>query len=129
MIHGIGIDIVDVKRIDDIISRWGEAFICRVYSQEEIDYCTGMARASMHFAARFAAKEAFLKCIGNELKRGIALRHISVDNNRDGAPVLRFHDELASRLSSSGISKAHVSLSHTDTYATAVVILEEKQKR
>jgi holo-[acyl-carrier protein] synthase len=128
MIHGIGIDIVDVKRIDDIINRWGEAFIRRVYSQEEIDYCTGMAQASMHFSARFAAKEAFIKCIGNELKRGIVLRHIFVDNNRDGAPVLRFHEGLAGRLSSSGISRAHISLSHTDMYATAVVILEEKRK-
>ncbi|MBN2254504.1 MAG: holo-ACP synthase [Deltaproteobacteria bacterium] len=129
MIHGIGIDIVDVKRIDDIIGRWGETFLRRVYSREEIDYCAGMARASMHFAARFAAKEAFLKCIGVELRKGISLRHISVDNKRDGSPVLRFQEEFADRLFQHGITKTYVSLSHTDTYATAVVILEEKQKR
>lgn len=125
MIHAIGIDIVEVNRIDDIIQRWGTAFMRRVYSQEEIDYCTKKVRASMHFAARFAAKEAFLKCLGTELRHGVAMWHIAVANNRDGTPTLKLQQGLADRLSSHGISKAHISISHTDNYATAVVILEE----
>ena len=125
MIHAIGIDIVEVNRIDDIIKRWGTAFIRRVYSQGEIDYCTSKVRASMHFAARFAAKEAFLKCLGTELRHGVAMWHIAVANKRDGTPALKLQQGLADRLSNHGISKAHISISHTDTYATAVVILEE----
>lgn len=125
MIYAVGIDIVEVKRIDDIIKRWGESFIRRIYDQEEIDYCTRKVRASIHFAARFAAKEAFIKCLKNELRHGTAMRHIAVMNKEDGSPTLKLQQELADRLASHGITMAHISISHTDNYATAVVILEK----
>ena len=125
MIHAIGIDIVEVKRIDDIIKRWGESFIQRIFAKEEIDYCTRKVRASMHFAARFAAKEAFMKCLEDELRHGIAMRHIAVLNKRDGTPTLKLQKKLADRLTSRGITMTHISISHTDNHATAVVILEK----
>ncbi|HEU20154.1 MAG TPA: holo-[acyl-carrier-protein] synthase [Deltaproteobacteria bacterium] len=125
MIHAIGIDIVEVGRIEDIINRWGIAFIQRIYTQEEIDYCACKARTSIHFAARFAAKEAFMKCLGDDLRHGVTMRHIAVVNNRNGIPVLKFHQGLADRLASRGIMTAHISISHTDNYATAMVILEK----
>lgn len=128
MIRAIGIDIVEVKRIDDIIERWDDSFVKRIYSQEEIDYCYRKVRASMHFAARFAAKEAFVKCLGRELGNGVALRHITVINEQDGTPRLKLQQELADRLAECGLMTFHLSISHTENYATAVVILEDNIK-
>ena len=86
MIYGTGIDIVEVRRMEEIIQKWGGRFVARVFSQGEISYCTSCALPAMHYAARFAAKESFLKSLGMGLGMGLCLRDIEVTSDRQGKP-------------------------------------------
>jgi holo-[acyl-carrier protein] synthase len=125
MIYGIGIDLVENNRIEKIIARWGTKFLQRVFSNGEIKYCERHARASIHFAARFAAKESFLKALGIGLGMGVKLREIEVVHNNNGKPDLAFSGEAKVQIVKRCISKTHLSLTHTDSYATAIVLLEK----
>jgi len=119
---GIGCDLVEVERIKSAIARAG--FKERVFTPEEIAYCTGSAGdKAQSYAARFAAKEAFLKAIGTGL-RGGKLTEISVTNDELGKPELRVKGYFASYLEKLGVKKICVTLSHTSSNAMAVVMLE-----
>jgi holo-[acyl-carrier protein] synthase len=125
MIYGIGIDLVEVLRIEKLLQRWNDRFIAKVYSADEADYCTKKAFPAMHFAARFAAKESFLKSLGKGLGMGIALRDVELVNQPDGKPILKIHNRAEGILREAGIKAIHVSVTHTRKYANAVVILEK----
>src|SRR5450759_48038 len=84
MIQGIGIDLVENDRIEKIIRKWGQKFLQRVFSEEEINYCGKHIQASIHYGARFAAKEAFLKALGIGLGMGVKLREIEVVHDDQG---------------------------------------------
>src|SRR5512136_1910168 len=86
MIVGIGIDIVNIDRIERLIARWGNLFLSRVFTEREIICCQKRARSPECFATRFAAKEAFLKAIGWGLRNGIQWRDIEVENDPMGKP-------------------------------------------
>ena len=75
MIFGIGTDLVEVSRVEKILQKWGEKFLKKVFSQNEIEYCKKKAFPAIHFAARFAAKESFLKSLGIGLGMGEVTRH------------------------------------------------------
>jgi holo-[acyl-carrier protein] synthase len=124
MICGTGIDLVEVQRIEKILKRWGERFTGRVYSESEIEYCRKRSNPAIHYAARFAAKEAFLKSIG--VRDGVRLKDIEVLNNQGGKPDLKLHNKAKVTLKDNDIHSVHLSISHTDRYATVVVILERK---
>lgn len=126
VIHGIGIDLVEVARIERIIEKWNGRFLKRVFSENEIVYCERKAYPPQHYAARFAAKEAFLKCIGIGLFSGAGLRDIEVFNSIGGKPELRVYRKVRSIIDTLNIIKFHVSISHTNNYATALVILEKE---
>ena len=121
MIHAIGIDIVEVKCIDNIIERWGDSFVKRIYSQEEIDYCYRKVRASMHFAARFAAKEAVMKALGTG-NIGISWQDIEILTDEDGAPSVYLSGGAESRARELGVKDFAISLSHSREYAVASVV-------
>jgi holo-[acyl-carrier protein] synthase len=123
MICGIGIDLVQIKRVEKILNRWQERFTGRAFTSGEIEYCRDKAMPEIHYSARFAAKEAFLKSAGVGLGEGIWLTDIEV---RKGPhrPVLRLHGKAKELMQVLGIKCSHVSLSHTGGYATAIVILE-----
>ena len=125
MICGIGIDLVEIYRIEKILKKWGKRFTERVYSESEIEYCRERARPAIHYAARFAAKEAFLKSIGVGLAGGLGLKNIEVLNNQRGDPYLNLHNRAKTILDNHGILSIHLSISHTDKYATAVVVVEK----
>lgn len=125
MIYGMGTDLVEVSRIEKILKRWGEKFIARVYSPIETRYCKTKAFPSIHFAARFAAKESFLKSLGIGLGMGVSLKDIEVVNNEQGRPVMKLHRGAENRLREAGVTGVHVSVTHTRTHASAVVILEK----
>jgi holo-[acyl-carrier protein] synthase len=125
MIHGIGTDIVEVSRIERILKKWGDRFLYRVYADDEIEYCRNKAFPAMHFAARFAAKESFLKCLGIGLGMGVKLREIEVRNNELGNPVLKMNEEISNILESFGVKAIHVSMTHTREQAHAIVVLEK----
>jgi len=125
MIFGIGTDLVEVSRVEKILQKWGDKFLTKVYSQNEIDYCKKKAFPSIHFAARFAVKESFLKSLGIGLGMGVNLRDIEVVNNQQGSPVLNVHESIKARLDNLGINKIHISITHTREHAQAIVVLEK----
>ena len=125
MILGTGIDIVNISRIERLMTRWGNLFLTRVFTQHEIDWCQQRARPPECFATRFAAKEAFLKAIGRGLRNGIQWTDIEVENDPLGKPSLSFHRKTREILKTLRIQKALLTLSHDQPYAVAHVLLEE----
>ncbi len=124
MVCGVGIDLVDIGRIERVIEKWREAFLSRVYTAGEIEYCTGHAHSAQHFAARFAAKEAFLKSLGMGLFEGVGLKDVEVVVLESGRPELRLHGRAHEIATGRGVASYHLSLSHSNRLATALVILE-----
>jgi holo-[acyl-carrier protein] synthase len=123
MIIGTGIDLIEVERIAQRVGR-DSGFRELVFSLNEMSYCDSKALRFEHYAARFAAKEAFLKAIGRGWDSGLSLNEIEVINDANGRPGLHLSGQTAKELSSLGIRFIHVSLSHLKTMATAVVIIE-----
>ena len=89
MIYGIGIDLVKVKRIEEALERWGERFQNKVFTPGEIRYCLQKKNPSPNFAARFAAKEAFVKALGIGIRRGVHWKDVEVQRGSLGKPVLK----------------------------------------
>ena len=125
MIQGIGIDLVENERIEKIITKWGQNFLQRVFSEEEINYCGRHIQASIHYGARFAAKEAFLKALGIGIGMGVKLREIEVVHDDQGKPDLSLRDGAQLQIEQKQIKKIHLSLTHTKKYSTAIVLLEK----
>jgi holo-[acyl-carrier protein] synthase len=123
MILGIGIDIIEVERIANSVGR-DAGFRELVFSKEEIKYCNSKASPYEHYAARFAAKEAFMKALGSGWSSGLSFNEIEVINLGNGKPVLQISGQTEKELAPLGIQIIHVSLSHLKTMATAFVILE-----
>lgn len=119
MVIGIGIDIIDVERVQKIAEK-NPRFLERIFTQKEIDYCSQKKNKYQHLAARFAAKEAFFKAVGKR----ISWQDVELSNLRSGKPELDI--KLKERFS---IEKAHVSISHLKEYAVAAVVLEGEKRR
>lgn len=124
MIEGLGIDIIEVERVQYNIEKEA-GFKEMMFSKAEIAYCESKASRFQHYAARFAAKEAFLKAIGTGWTKGIQFNEIEVINSDDGKPEMMVSGNTQKTLSSFAISKVLVSLSHLKTFATAVVVIEK----
>jgi len=125
MIVGTGIDIINIGRIERLMTRWGDLFLARVFTEKEIDWCQQRTRPPECFAIRFAAKEAFLKAIGWGLRNGIQWTDIEVENDPLGKPSFSFHRKAKEILEALRIRKALLTLSHDRPYAVAHVLLEE----
>ena len=123
MIYGVGIDVVEIARMERILRKWGESFVSRVFSEREAAACRERRHAARHFAARFAAKEACLKSLGLGLG-GLSFREMEIVKGAAGNPELMIDRDLKPILKMQGRYAFHVSLSHEDEYAAAVVILE-----
>ena len=124
MIVGTGIDIAEVPRIAESIERFGERFLRRVFTEEEIRYCESKANRIERYAARFAAKEAAMKALGTGWNFGIRWRDIEVFRPPGSRPTIQFHGkaaEIAERLHMKNVA---LSLTHTAEHAIASVILE-----
>jgi len=124
MIVGIGIDIVNIERIERVVARWGSLFLSRIYTDREISWCQQRPNPSECFAIRFAAKEAFLKAIGSGLRNGIQWTDIEVEKDPMGKPLLSLHRKAKEALETQRIEKAFLTLSHDQPYAVAYVLLE-----
>ena len=122
MIIGIGCDLAEVNRIQKALGQAG--FAARVFTQREQDYCNSRGvQSAQSYAARFAAKEAFLKAIGTGL-RGGCLTEIEVINDDMGRPQLALHGYFKDFAAGLGAERLHLTLSHTKELAMAQVILE-----
>ena len=116
----VGVDILEISRIEQALARWGQRFLGRIYTEQEIAFSRGRPP---QLAARFAAKEAVMKALGTGIK-GVGWREIEVVRQRGRAPTVQLHGralELARKL---GIEKLVLSLSHSRDYAVAFVVGE-----
>jgi holo-[acyl-carrier protein] synthase len=122
-ILGVGIDLVEVERIERLIDRQKEKFLQRVYTPDEIDFCMKKARPAVHLAARFAAKEAAAKALGTGFSKGVRMRDIEVVSSASGPPQVRLHGAAAKLYDALGGKKILLSLSHTAEQAVANAII------
>ena len=125
MIAGIGTDLVDIERIRKSLERFGDRFTGRVFTAYECAYCGKKAFPAIHYAARFAAKESFLKALGIGLGMGVNLADIEVRNNAEGRPALTLYGRGRGMLEERGVTAVHLTLTHTRTQAAATVVLEK----
>jgi holo-[acyl-carrier protein] synthase len=124
MIVAIGIDLVEVDRIEEVFARRGERFSARVFTEREVSYCEQRASKLASYAARFAAKEAAMKALGTGWGEGIGFRDVEVISAPGGAPMLAMHGKALERMREIGAKKAFVSLTHSGNLAIAQVVLE-----
>ena len=124
MIAGLGIDMIEVERVETKVSK-NNGFTELVFSQKEIAYCEAKANKFQHYAVRFAAKEAFLKAVGTGWTSGTNFNEIEISNDPEGKPIIILLGSTASLINKIGITKIFVSLSHLKTMASAVVIIEK----
>jgi holo-[acyl-carrier protein] synthase len=119
---GAGTDLVSIPRMGQSLAR-GEDFADEVFTDGERRYCQAQRHPTQHFAARFAAKEAFLKALGLGIFSGFSLKEIEVRRDQDGPPRLELGPSAAAALERAGATRMLVSLAHERDYALAVVIL------
>lgn len=124
MIIGTGIDICEVSRIAEAISRWGDRFLQRVFTENEIRYCQSKKNSAERFAARFAAKEAAMKALGTGVSLGVVWTNIEVGHAPGGRPILRLSGKTAEVAQKLRVRQMSLSLTHTESTAMAVVIFE-----
>jgi holo-[acyl-carrier protein] synthase len=126
-IIGIGTDITECLRIARMIERYGEFFLNRIYTPEEIRYCQNRKQSTQHYAGRWAAKEAVLKALGTGWVRGIRWRDIEIRNEPGGRPTVAVRGGTRDLVERLGIAQVLVSISHCHTHATAYAIALGKE--
>jgi holo-[acyl-carrier protein] synthase len=126
MIFGVGIDTIEVERIERSILQYGDQFVSRIFSAEEIRYCSRKPHKYEHFAARFAAKEAFAKALGTGIRRGFVWKSVSVAHEFTGRPFIRLLDTMPARAEAilGKDFRILLSLTHTKSLAEATAIIE-----
>ena len=122
-IKGIGTDIVKISRVEELVSCYGDRFLKRLFLPGEISYCQTKKRPAIHFAARFAAKEALLKALGTGLSQGISWKDMEVCRQPGSAPEFALSGRVAELCRERGITGNLVSLSHEQEFALAFVII------
>ena len=121
-IIGLGFDATDIDRVADVIETYGERFLERIFTETEIAYCTRRRVPAIHFAGRFAAKEAAMKALGTGHSRGVYWTGIEVVR-RHGPPRLAFHGGAAERFTAMGGTSSLLTLTHSRELAIAQVLL------
>ncbi|HMG01684.1 MAG TPA: holo-ACP synthase [Edaphobacter sp.] len=125
MILGVGTDLIEINRIEHSIEQFGDRFLNRIFTPEEIAYCQLKKKhAAESFAARFAAKEAGAKALGTGISRGIAWKEIEVRRKPGERPTLHFSGRALYRAEHMGVTGLSLSLTHSRDQALAVVIAE-----
>ncbi len=125
MIQGIGIDIVDVDRIEDLLKKWGQKFTSRIFTENEINFCSQKANAAECYAARFAAKEALAKALGHGWCEHFRWTDVEITNEISGKPSFNING-ITSRLVNN--KRVILSISHIKSHAVAMVVIESSKK-
>lgn len=124
MVVGIGLDLVEIARVERMIESLGDRMFDRLFSESEAAYIRGKPLPAQHAAVRLAAKEAAFKALaGNELARRISWRDVEVVRDAQGIPSVRLHGAAEERARELHVTRIHVSLTHTQGTAGAVVVL------
>lgn len=127
MIVGLGIDEIDIARVEWLVARHPDRAMTKLFTAREAAYARARTRPAVHLAARVAAKEAAYKALaGNDLARSIGWREIEVIVGPDGSPMLALSGKAARRAAQMHAERVWVSLTHSDRAAVAVVILESQ---
>lgn len=124
MIVAVGIDIVEISRLEETIGRRGHRFCERVFTQSEREYCERRASRFSSYAARFAAKEAVMKALGTGWGDGVCWHDIEVSKEETGPPTLKLGGRALEIFHKMGARKIHLSLTHSRDIAMAQVIFE-----
>ena len=123
MKNAIGIDIVEIKRLARVSKKWGKSFLKKVYTDRELAYAKSKRFPYQHLAARFAAKEAIFKALGEVENNFVGWKNIEILNDAYGKPVVHWHGEAEKTRKKRNLKGAVVSLSHTENYAVANAML------
>ncbi len=126
MIIGTGVDIIEISRLQAAITRNDIRFIRRVFTVNEQAYCDARHPREIHYAGRFAAKEAALKALGTGWAGGMKWTEVEVEVLSSGAPQLKLHGEALARCQLLNVTHMHLSISHCQQYAVAMVVMETK---
>src|SRR5690242_19610034 len=121
-IIGLGLDATDIGRITDTITRYGDRFLRRIFTEDEVAYCTRRRVPAIHFAGRFAAKEAAMKALGTGHSQGVLWRDVEVIR-RGGPPQLQLHGGAGRRLAAIGGRSTLLTITHSDDLAMAQVMI------
>ena len=127
MIVGLGVDIVEVARIEALYARGGERALARMLTEAEREWLQRFAHPAPHIAGRFAAKEAVMKALGTGWTRGVAFAQIEVLDDELGQPRIALRGAAAERAAQLGGRRWHISISHEQKYAVAEAILEGEE--
>ncbi len=123
MVIGIGVDIVEVGRIERVMGGSG-SMVTRVFTPSEIEYCEERKNQAQHFAGRFAAKEAALKALGTGWGEGIRWKDVEIVSEDSGRPLLKLHGRALQLSEERGAQSTLVTITHAEAYAVAVVVIE-----
>jgi holo-[acyl-carrier protein] synthase len=127
VILGVGVDLVEVGRMERALSRpWGKRFVAKVFSPEEIAVCESAPQPAQGYAARFAAKEALAKALGTGFSRGVSPGRIIVHGGERRQPSISLLGRAQEVAESMQVAAIHVSLTHTPQTACAVVVVEKE---
>ena len=124
MIISIGLDIIEIKRIEQSLKTYKGRFREKYFTESECEYCSSKKKPAQHYAARFAAKEAVFKVLSGPWPEGCSHRDAEVVLDNNGKPGLELNEKLLDEFKKMGMKSIHVSLSHTKQNAVAVVIIE-----
>jgi holo-[acyl-carrier protein] synthase len=128
MILGIGIDIIEVARIEASYQKFGERFLNRILLPGEINYCLSHRAPGPFLAARFAAKEAISKAFGTGIGAQLGWQDMEIARKESGEPYVILHEKGQQLLKARGARAMLISLSHTQAHATAVAILDANSR-
>ena len=120
-IYSIGIDLIEIERIEKLMDRYGDKFINRIFTDVEIDYCS-KKKDKGSFAARFATKEAVFKATGLGLGKGMTWKDVEVINDEKGKPEVRLYGKTAELLANKSI---HISISHSKDAAISIIVVDQ----
>jgi holo-[acyl-carrier protein] synthase len=122
-VFGIGIDVVEVGRIASSLDEFGERFTARIFTSSEREYCLSKARPELHFAARFAAKEAVAKALGTGIGKDVGWLDLEIIRGQNGEPILHLDGRAKQFCEAREIVQIKISLTHAHDYAAANAIV------
>jgi holo-[acyl-carrier protein] synthase len=126
MVLGLGTDLIETKRVQESIDRYGVRFLERVFTAGEIEYCQRKKNFAESFAARFAAKEAAAKALGTGISRGVSWKEFEVRREASGRPTLHVSGRARELADAMGVRRMQLSLTHSRELAMAVVVAEDQ---
>ncbi|HTK81245.1 MAG TPA: holo-ACP synthase [Bacteroidota bacterium] len=123
MIVGIGVDVVEISRMERAVERWGQVFLDKIFTREELTYSQSKKNPIPHIAARFAVKEAVAKALATGWSGGFRWKDVEVENDKSGKPAVTLYGHVKELLQGSSIM---VSISHSETVVVAFAVIERQ---